>query len=130
MRPLTDWSMVDWSYSDREIATDLGCTVTTVRRRRPGGTNLSPKRLAPFAHLIGVESDVHVATMAGVSRQAVQWWRRNRGIPSPMPQGASRVTLKRAFKMLTAIVLRGGAPTEHERAVLAHFCAAHDAGGT
>lgn len=124
-KPVRFWDSLDYSRPVAELARENGFAQSSIvyqARKRgfdPVFTKLSPTVLAPFADRIGVWSDQEVAAAAGCSRQAVQQWRHNRGIPSPPKR--PRLSTTKAVSMLAEIVLRGGAPTDQERATLALF---------
>lgn len=84
----------------QEALREVLASASGARGRVPGreparGTDDAPaqrtrkqslSKLAPFADQIGVLPDATVASMAGATREAVQAWRRRKGIPAPREQ--------------------------------------------
>lgn len=91
---------------DREVAAQIGATADAVRRFReklgigafPETPSGAPSRagargkskLDPYRHLVGVLSDSDVAKRAGLTRSAVQMFRRTHGIAAASLPGGPR----------------------------------------
>lgn len=99
-----DWKVVGWltSYDrmlgtmkDRELARILGTTRERIRLRRVAlgiEAFTVDKAIEPYRHLLGVETDAHIARLSGVSSFSVAAYRQAQGI-APRPR---RTSLKRA----------------------------------
>lgn len=102
-RMTVDWKLIDlprWydcklgRMSDQALADAVGTTKGRIRRRRLafGFEAFSVDQLiAPYRHLLGVESDTHVARLCGASLFSVTAYREAQGI-APRPR---RVPLPR-----------------------------------
>ncbi|MEZ4240757.1 MAG: hypothetical protein R3F59_32305 [Myxococcota bacterium] len=99
--------------ADRTVAAQIGVTRDSVQAFReklgiaafpePAAAEPAPARskrpksrkgrskLDPYRDLVGVLSDSEVAKRAGVTRSAVQMYRRTHGIPAASPPGGNRV---------------------------------------
>lgn len=89
----TNWTVIgvarwyDWKLgklSDRDLARVVGTTEGSIRRRRVQfGIEVYSVAvaLAPFHHLLGLESDRSVSAKSGVSVKSIQAYRKSQGIP-------------------------------------------------
>lgn len=91
--PTETWENVDWSQTPTQIARTLGVAVNTVTRQRARRMPELVRQYVDWPDDLGKVPDVDIAERLGVTRQAVQWARRNRGIPAPaaVPVGRERV---------------------------------------
>ena len=88
----TNWTVIgvarwyDWKLgklSDRDLARVVGTTEGSIRRRRVQfGIEVYSVAvaLAPFQHLLGLESDRSVSAKSGVSVKSIQAYRKSQGI--------------------------------------------------
>jgi hypothetical protein len=74
-------------YRQRHGIPAAGRKVEAPDAQSVAGRPRPPSRIEPFHHLVGVLSDGEVAAQAGVTANAVQMYRRKRGIPAA-PAGA------------------------------------------
>lgn len=124
-----DWSTVDWSLSNAELARALGCTPPSVRAaRRKLGAPPSPMRgntkLGENWDAVGLgeRPDRDVAAALGVSVHAVAAARRARGVAALDPRLArKRATVEAA--LAAGLGLRSDAEVAHKLGMTRRFVA-------